>query len=191
MPPPVSRQWFFLLAPPFPPPAPVEHGSPLSSVLWRHYDVPPARPLSLIGFAKTVHGLPPLRSRRLEDTRRAGSLWSAGKPKSPARFYVDAKQDLSGSRAIHPVPLPSSKTPVEPTDLAIYRSHRCCPRTENNEGFDVHEHFGATTQLQHPLSTLHEKRCRFPCKTRFRPAGSPLPRKCRTRWIALKVSVNP
>jgi hypothetical protein len=32
--------------------------------------------------------------------------------------------------------------------------------------------FEATTGLQHPLSTLHERRCRRPCKTRFRPAGS-------------------
>ena len=29
----------------------------------------------------------------------------------------------------------------------------------------------ANTRLQHPLSTLHERRCRRPCKTRFRLAG--------------------
>jgi hypothetical protein len=29
----------------------------------------------------------------------------------------------------------------------------------------------ANTWLQHPLSTLHERRCRRPCKTRFRLAG--------------------
>ncbi|HKM72972.1 MAG TPA: transposase [Stellaceae bacterium] len=29
----------------------------------------------------------------------------------------------------------------------------------------------ANTGLQHPLSTLHERRYRHPCKTRFRPAG--------------------
>ena len=32
--------------------------------------------------------------------------------------------------------------------------------------------FEAATGLQRPLSTLHERRCRRPCKTRFRPAGS-------------------
>jgi hypothetical protein len=32
--------------------------------------------------------------------------------------------------------------------------------------------FEAATGLQYPLSTLHERRCRHPCKTRFRPAGS-------------------
>ena len=32
--------------------------------------------------------------------------------------------------------------------------------------------FEAATGLQHPLSTLHERRRRRPCKTRFRPAGS-------------------
>jgi len=31
---------------------------------------------------------------------------------------------------------------------------------------------GSITRLQHPLSTLHERRRRHPCKTRFRPAGS-------------------
>jgi hypothetical protein len=46
---------------------------------------------------------------------KAGSLWSAGQPTSPARSYVDAKQDLSGPQVIHPMPLPRSRTPVEPT----------------------------------------------------------------------------
>ena len=32
--------------------------------------------------------------------------------------------------------------------------------------------FEATAGLQYPLSTLHERRCRHPCKTRFRLAGS-------------------
>jgi hypothetical protein len=32
--------------------------------------------------------------------------------------------------------------------------------------------FEATAGLQYPLSTLHEQRCRHPCKTRFRLAGS-------------------
>jgi transposase len=32
--------------------------------------------------------------------------------------------------------------------------------------------FEANTRLRYPLSTLHERRCRHPCKTRFRLAGS-------------------
>jgi len=32
--------------------------------------------------------------------------------------------------------------------------------------------FEAATGLRYPLSTLHERRCRRPCKTRFRLAGS-------------------
>jgi hypothetical protein len=35
--------------------------------------------------------------------------------------------------------------------------------------------FGATAGLQHLLSTLHERCCHHPCKTRFRLAGWPLP----------------
>jgi hypothetical protein len=38
----------------------------------------------------------------------------------------------------------------------------------------------ANTRLQHPLSTLHELRCRCPCKTGFRLAGSPSPGGSRT-----------
>ena len=35
--------------------------------------------------------------------------------------------------------------------------------------------FEADARLQHLLPTLHERRCRHPCKARFRLAGSPLP----------------
>ncbi len=46
--------------------------------------------------------------------------------------------------------------------------------------------FEAATGLQRPLSTLHERRCRRPCKTRFRLAGSAFAGGRRTLWVALK-----
>ena len=47
-------------------------------------------------------------------------------------------------------------------------------------------HFGAIARLQHLLPTLHEWCCHYPCKARFRLAGSPLPGGSRTLWIAMK-----
>jgi hypothetical protein len=45
--------------------------------------------------------------------------------------------DLSGSQAIHPVPLPRSATPAEPTIPRQWRSHRCCPCCSESKGFSV------------------------------------------------------
>jgi hypothetical protein len=44
----------------------------------------------------------------------------------------------------------------------------------------------ADTGLQHPLSALHERRHRLPCKTRFRRAGCAFTGRGRTLWIAAK-----
>ena len=44
------------------------------------------------------------------------------------------------------------------------------PANPNRRPQRVHN-LEANTGLQHPLSTLHERRCRLPCKTRFRLAG--------------------
>ena len=65
--------------------------------------------------------------------------------------------------ALRPRPNPSrlamSSRPMLPPDPTRRRLRR------------LHD-FEAATGLQRPLSTLHERRCRRPCKTRFRPAGS-------------------
>ena len=83
-----------------------------------------------------------LRSRWQGDAIEPGFLGQPVNPR-PALSYVVAKQDLSGSQVIHPMPLPSSTTPVEPIRPRHYRPHRCCPRPEENEGFGVQENFGA------------------------------------------------
>ena len=44
---------------------------------------------------------------------------------------------ISGSQATHPVPLPRSATPAEPTVPCQWRSRRCCPRSKDGEGFSV------------------------------------------------------
>jgi len=89
----------------------------------------------------------------------------------PACFVRGRERDLSGCLTIHPVPLPCSKTPAEPTSPHLWRTCRCCPRlfqTEGPSGFLISR---LTTRLQHLLPTLHEQRCRCPCKARFRLAG--------------------
>jgi hypothetical protein len=94
--------------------------------------------------------------------------------------------DLSGSQAIHLVPLPRSKTPAESTIPRHWQSRRCCPCFCESKGFSVILTSRLTAGRQHLLSTLHERYCRRPCKTRLRLAGSPLPGGSRTLWIATK-----
>jgi hypothetical protein len=47
------------------------------------------------------------------------------------------ERDLSGSQAIHPVPLLRSTTPAEPMFPRHGRSHRCCPCQHEGKGFSV------------------------------------------------------
>jgi hypothetical protein len=70
-----------------------------------------------------------------------------------------------------PIPLPCSKTPAEPVFLAIADFPMLPPDPTRRRLQHLHD-FEATAGLQYPLSTLHERRCRHPCKTRFRLAGS-------------------
>jgi hypothetical protein len=87
------------------------------------------------------------------------------------RYPHGHKRDLSGSLATRPTPLPCSETPAEPVSLAIAAFPVLPPRPTKRRLPHSHD-FEAATGLQRPLSTLHERRCRRPCKTRFRLAGS-------------------
>jgi hypothetical protein len=81
------------------------------------------------------------------------------------------KRDLSGSQATHPAPLPCSETPAESVILALPDFPMLPPVPTRRRLQRAHD-FEANTRLRYPLSTLHERRCRHPCKTRFRLAGS-------------------
>jgi hypothetical protein len=66
--------------------------------------------------------------------------------------------DIRGSQATHPVPLPRSTTPAEPTYLATNGSVGAAPARETAKApafMDIE----ATSGLQHPLSTLQEWCC--------------------------------
>ena len=93
---------------------------------------------------------------------------SAGAPTFRRSAYGH-ERDLSGSLATHPAAMPCSETPAEPVFLALTAFR--CPRTQQGEGFSTHMISRLIAGLRCPLSTLHERRCRRPCKTRFRLAG--------------------
>ncbi|WP_366664141.1 transposase [Mesorhizobium sp.] len=116
-----------------------------------------------------------LRVRRsasdgVEDARRAWDHWSVGVPLSGTlrpwtragshRFPGDPShafallQDPGRAARTSPLAVPTMLPPGHP--------RRRPPHAHNLE---------ADTWLQHPLSTLHERRCRRPCKARFRLAG--------------------
>ena len=106
--------------------------------------LPDTHPRSLICFASRVHAVllgsclaacarAPGRS---EGAFRARSIVQPTTP-SVGLLSRGRERDLSGSQAIHPVPLPRSKTPAEPTIPRHWRFRRCCPRLFDSEGFSV------------------------------------------------------
>ena len=110
-----------------------------------------------------------MRSRRRPSAPRARSIVQ---PALRDRLLSHGHtRDLSGSPVTHPVPLPCSQTPAEPVVLAMAAFPVLPPHPTRRRLQRFHD-FEAATGLQYPLSTLHERRCRRPCKTRFRLAGS-------------------
>jgi hypothetical protein len=92
-------------------------------------------------------------------------------PSVPVFSVRGRERDLSCFLAIHPIPLPGSQTPAGPAGPRHLRSCRCCPRLTNTEGSSVERISRLNPGLWYPLPTLHEPRCRRPCKARFRLAG--------------------
>ena len=179
-----------LLALPFPRPGPAERGSPTLPVLWRRYDFPPAHPRSLIGFASGAHAvLPRFVSRRgapepPEGAAQAGVRCSAGDP-FPAAPHVDVSGISQVSWQSIPCLCPGLRPRPNRQPLALAVLSMLPPHPTRRRLRRLHD-FEATAGLRHPLPTLHERRCRRPCKARFRLAGWPLPGGSRTLWIAMK-----
>jgi hypothetical protein len=159
---------------PFPPVGPGEPGFPHSSVLRSRYDIPscmsvglclrlriPREPWAFV-FASAL----PAISKAIVGPGALFNRCSAIRVLS--RGY---KRDLSGSQATPPAPLPCSETPAESVILALPDFPMLPPVPTRRRLQQAHD-FEANTRLRYPLSTLHERRCRHPCKTRFRLAGS-------------------
>jgi len=126
-----------------------------------------------------------LRSQKVGEPSGPGSLFNR-RPELPA-YLRGRERDLPGSQAIHPVPLPRSATPAEPTIPRLVNGLvDAAPALPTAKASAVDEFRGSITRLWHLLPTLHEWCCHHPCKARFRLAGSPLPGGSRTLWIATK-----
>ena len=88
---------------------------------------------------------------------------------------------------IHPVPLPRSTTPAEPTIPRLFDGLvDAAPALPTARASALNEFRGSITRLWHLLPTLQDWCCHHPCKARFRLAGSPLPGGSRTLRIATK-----
>ena len=109
------------MAPLFPRSGPGESGSPMSQVLLRCYDFPPRLSghlfVSLPGSTRSssvrVSQLR-LRSQKVGGCLPGQGHCSTGDPIA-GLLARGRERDLPGSQAIHPVPLPRSSTPAEPT----------------------------------------------------------------------------
>ena len=126
-----------------------------------------------------------LRSRKVGGFLPGQGPCSTGDPIA-GLFSRGRERDLPGFQAIHPVPLPRSTTPAEPTIPRLLTVSSILPPRERRRGLQLDENFGAVPRLQHLLPTLQEWCCHHPCKARFRLAGSPLPGGSRTLWITVK-----
>ena len=131
---------------------------------------------SAYGFASRVHGflLLCVRSRAPGDLQAdhpgRGLCWSRW-PSPSSGFPHEQEQDLTGSLATLPVALRLSKTPDDPLHLACRGASGAAPRPNTPRASSVSMISRLTEPLHHTLSTLHDGRCRTPCKTRFRLAG--------------------
>ena len=82
------------------------------------------------------------------------------------------ERDLPGFQAIHPVPLPRSTTPAEPTTPRLFDGFvDAAPTLPTARASAVNESRGSIARLWHLLLTLQEWCCHHPCKARFRLAG--------------------
>ena len=149
---------------------------------------------SLICFASGGPRYPPRfvsRSLRSRSRKVGGCLpgrghCSAGDPIA-GLLSRGRERDLPGSQAVHPVPLPRSRTPAESTIPRLFVGLiDAAPASRTAKASACQLFRGSITRLQHLLPTLQEWCCHHPCKARFQLAGLPLPGGSRTLWIALK-----
>ena len=178
-------------APLFPRSGPGESGSPMSQVLLRRYDFPPRISghlfASLPGSARSSSVR--VSQLALPEGRRAFWARVVVQPatQSAGLLARGRERDLPGSQTIHPVPLPRSATPAEPTIPRLFDGLvDAAPALPTARASALNEFRGSITRLWHLLPTLQDWCRHHPCKARFRLAGSPLPGGSRTLWITTK-----
>ena len=148
----------------------------MSQVLLRRYDFPPRISghlfVSLPGSARSSSVR--VSQLALPEGRRAFWARVVVQPatQSAGLLARGRERDLPGSQAIHPVPLPRSATPAEPTIPRLVNGFvDAAPALPTAKASAVDEFRGSITRLWHLLPTLHEWCCHHPCKARFRLAG--------------------
>jgi hypothetical protein len=163
----------------------------MSQVLLRCYDFPP-RISGHLFFASGIHVILLASCFATCAPGRVGGDFRARAIVQPAtqtagELARGRERDLPGSQTIHPVPLPRSATPAEPTIPRLFDGLvDAAPALPTARASALNEFRGSITRLCHPLPTLQDWCCHHPCKARFRLAGLPLPGGSRTLRIATK-----
>ena len=143
-----------LMAPLFPRSGPGESGSPTSAVILRCYDFPTripghlfvSLPGSTLSFSVRVSQTSVRAPGRSEGAFRARSIVQPTTP-SVGLLSRGRERDLSGSQAIHPMPLPRSRTPAEPAIPCLTTVSSMLRRLPSQRGLQRIGNFGATTRL--------------------------------------------
>ena len=167
-----------LMTPLFPRSGPGESSSPTSQVVLRCYDFPARIP------GRLFVSLP---GSTLPSSVRVSQLalaLPAGQRGLPGRGHCSAgdpiagllsrgrERDLPGSQAVHPVPLPRSRTPAESTVPRLFVGLvDAAPRFADSEGFSV----SVISGLSRGFNT---------CCLRFKSDVATTPAKLASGWLA-------
>jgi hypothetical protein len=127
-----------------------------------------------------------LRSRKVGEPSGPGSIVQPA-TRSAGLLARGRERDLPGSQAIHPVPLPRSTTPAEPTIPRLFDGFVDAAPALPTAKASALVNFGAQSRgLGTRCLRFKDGVATTACKARFRLAGSPLPGGRRTLWIATK-----
>ena len=152
-----------LMAPLFPRSGPGESGSPMSAVILRCYDFPARIPGHLFASFRGPRYPPRFVSRSFRPRSRKDGRCLPGQGHCSTGDPIAGlalrgrERDLPGSQAIHPVPLPRSTTPAEPTIPRPFDGFvDAAPALPTTKASAVDEFRGSIARLQHLLPTLQE-----------------------------------
>src|SRR6516162_9831513 len=108
---------------------------------------------------------------RSEGPSGPGSLFNR-RPDLPVCSHADVSGISQVSRQPIPCLCPALATPAEPTIPRLLDGFvDAVPALPTAKTSAVNEFRGSVTRLWHPLPTLQESCCHYPCKARFRLAG--------------------
>jgi hypothetical protein len=131
----------------------------------------------LICFASGVHAIllascfATCAPGRSEGPSGPGSLFNR-RPDLPVCSHVDVSGISQVSRQSIPCLCPALATPAEPTiPRLLHGLVDAVPALRTAKTSAVNEFRDSVTRLWHPLPTLQESCCHYPCKARFRLAG--------------------